>query len=156
MQGLHNFYEVKMQPTTLLLNQKKIDMAMESMDYEFLMTTIYNCDKHSRRGEVGADYYRQMEHAVNLCHAQKKALDNREPPVWNKSLDDLDYEAGVLIRKIGNRVSEALREAMRNTYDDTKRNQLSALSADLIEVTDKDKLDEVIDKAWKLVSPKNN
>ena len=136
----------------MLLNQKTTDMAMEAMDYEFLMTTIYKCGAN---GAADADYYRKMERAVNLYHAQKKALDNGEPPVWSKSLDDLDYEANVLIRRVGNRVSEALREAIRNTYDDDKRNQLSALSADLIEISDKEKLDGIIDQAWELVSPKN-
>ena len=131
-------------------------MVLEAMMYEHFMTTVYKCDRGGANGAADADYYRKMRHAVNLYEAQKKALDNGEVPVSTESLSVLKYDVNVAIRRIGNRVSEALREAIRNTYDDDKRNQLSALSAELIEVTDKEKLDEVIDKAWELVRPRDN
>ena len=126
------------------------------MIYEHFMTTVYKCDRGGANGAADADYYRKMRHAVNLYEAQKKALDNGEPPVWGESLSVLKYDVNVAIRRIGNRVSEALTEAMRTTYDEDKREKLNALRADLIEISDKEKLDGIIDQAWELVSPKNN
>jgi hypothetical protein len=125
---------------------------MDAMDYEFLLRKVYDCDRHGANGDADADVYRKMEHAINIYEAQKKAIENKEPPVWADSLDNLEYDMRVQLSRISSKVRSALRKQIGNTYNDELKGKLEGLELRLQDRNiSKELIDEIIDESLMLL-----
>lgn len=125
---------------------------MDAMDYEFLLRRVYDCDRHGANGDADADVYRKMEHAINLYGAQKRAIENKEPPVWADSLDNLEYDVRVQVAKISSKVRSALQTQINKTYDDDLKAKLEEFLSKLhTRDVNKELIDEIIDESLMLL-----
>ncbi|MEM1406297.1 MAG: hypothetical protein AAGG59_05940 [Bacteroidota bacterium] len=128
----------------------------ESLTYESLLCKAHNCDRGGANGAADADVYRKLENAQRMLEVQEQAIEKKEIPPSNRSINDLKHEFRAQTAKVRNNILQGLREINRKTHDEKKKEKLLKLMRVLNpDEYSKEMIDDVIDQAWDIVRDKD-
>ena len=121
-----------------------------AMNYEYLIRRIYGCGRHGVEG-ADADIYRKLSRAYALYNSEKEAIENKQPRMWNQSLDELAFELGASVGQVAAYIKVALEKVLTDStlsLRDEQRELLEECKSNLFNPTF-EKINSSINKAEK-------